>query len=92
MAELGAELVIDPDQRTHGWAFGEDQGRYLIATRDPDGVEAAANAANVPCQNIAKTISARELKLGDDDIISVSDLRSIHEGWLPDLMNQNKGE
>jgi hypothetical protein len=32
------------------------------------------------------------LKLGDDDIISVSDLRSIHEGWLPDLMNQNKGE
>ena len=92
MAELGAELVIDPDQRTHGWAFGEDQGRYLIATRDPDGVEAAANAANVPFQKIAKTISARELKLGDDDIISVSDLRSIHEGWLPDLMNQNKGE
>jgi hypothetical protein len=31
------------------------------------------------------------LKLGNDDIISVTDLRSIHEGWLPNVMSQKKG-
>ena len=87
----GAELIGSDHQRSHGWAFGEDQGRYLIVTHDPDAVEAAAQAEHIPLQKIATTISAKELKLGNDDIISVTDLRSIHEGWLPNVMSQKKG-
>ena len=87
----GAELIIPQDQRSHGWAFGEDQGRYLIVTHDPDAVVAAAKAENIPLQKMAATISSKELKLGPDDIISVKDLRSIHESWLPDMMSQKKG-
>ncbi len=87
----GAELIIPQDQRSHGWAFGEDQGRYLIVTHDPDAVVAAAKAENIPLQKMATTISSKELKLGPDDIISVKDLRSIHESWLPDMMSQKKG-
>ena len=60
-------------------------------SRQAYAVEAAAQAEHIPLQKIATTISAKELKLGNDDIISVTDLRSIHEGWLPNVMSQKKG-
>jgi phosphoribosylformylglycinamidine synthase len=64
--------------------FGEDQGRILVTTDDPDAVIARATAANIFAAPIGKT--------GGDmiDVASVSvplaDLRAAHEGFFPKLM------
>jgi phosphoribosylformylglycinamidine synthase len=84
--QTGADITLSPDQLTHGWAFGEDQGRYLVATSDPSALEAAAAQYGVEIQKIAVTNDRQELKLGDGDIISNTELRGVFEHWLPALM------
>jgi len=68
------------------WAFGEDQGRYVLATADPDAVLATAGAAGVAAATIGQS-GGDALTLGDDDTISLQELRAAHEAWLPDYMN-----
>ncbi len=84
-ADIGAEIDIAPDIPTHGWAFGEDQGRYVITTTAPGTVTAAARAAGVPLQAIGTTAAAT-LTLPSARPISVAKLRAAHEGWLPGYM------
>jgi len=68
------------------WAFGEDQGRYVLATPEPEAVLAAAGAAGVPAAAIGQS-GGDALTLGEDDTISLEELRAAHEVWLPDYMN-----
>jgi phosphoribosylformylglycinamidine synthase subunit PurL len=69
--------------------FGEDQGRYLIETAAPDAVLAGAKNAGICAQRIG-VISARgpepTLTLPDGSAISVAELTSINEAWLPAYM------
>jgi len=64
--------------------FGEDQGRILVTTDDPDAVIARATAANIFAAPIGKT--------GGDTIevanvsVPLADLRAAHEGFFPKLM------
>ena len=83
---IGVNLTLEADQMTHGWAFGEDQGRYLVASTDPTALEAAAARYDVNIQKIAMTSDDRQLKLGSNDIISIDELNSVYENWLPELM------
>jgi phosphoribosylformylglycinamidine synthase len=83
--ELGAEITL-PKEAGHGWAFGEDQGRYIITCADASAFTEAANTANVAVQNIGVVISSEELKLSSGDIISVEEMRRAYEDWLPALM------
>lgn len=83
---IGVNLTLEADQMTHGWAFGEDQGRYLVASTDPTALEAAAARYDVNIQKIAMTSDDRQLKLGSNDIISIEELNSVYENWLPELM------
>ena len=80
----GAALDLPADDP--GMLFGEDQARYLVATKDPKRLLAAAKAAKVPARIVGRTQAAGELTLGGTVRISLATLRSAHEGWLPAYM------
>ena len=71
---------------SHGWAFGEDQGRYIVETHDADGLISAAKAAGIDGQKIGRSISARELKSDDGMLISLEELQTAYENGLPAIM------
>ena len=88
--EVGAEITPpgnggEAATPLHGWLFGEDQGRYLLATGDPDAVLANARAAGVPARRIG-TSGGMSLKIAGVGAISIDRLRAAHEGWLPAYM------
>ncbi|MFQ5955485.1 MAG: AIR synthase related protein, partial [Kiloniellales bacterium] len=88
--DMGATITPPADgprdpAALNAWLFGEDQGRYLIATAEPDPVLAAAGAAGVAARPIGVT-GARSLKLAGLGAISLRRLRKAHEGWLPAYM------
>jgi phosphoribosylformylglycinamidine synthase len=86
-ANIGAEIA--PPQSLpcpfHAWLFGEDQGRYLIATGHPDDVLARAKETGVPAVVIGRT-GGSALTLAGSGTISLAELRNAHEGWLPSYM------
>ncbi|MDP6390452.1 MAG: phosphoribosylformylglycinamidine synthase subunit PurL, partial [Alphaproteobacteria bacterium] len=43
--DIGAEFEPPKGTTLHAWLFGEDQGRYIVATGDPDRVLKAAEGA-----------------------------------------------
>jgi phosphoribosylformylglycinamidine synthase II len=81
-------VVLDATSRAHAhiFLFGEDQGRYLIATREPERITALALAAHI---NVADVGEARGQDFASKDLFSIplDALRAAHEGWLPALMN-----
>ena len=70
----------------HAWLFGEDQARYLLASRDAKTVLARAAKAGVPAIVIGRTGSER-LTVGTSLSISVSELKNAHEDWMPNFMS-----
>jgi phosphoribosylformylglycinamidine synthase len=66
--------------------YGEDQGRYVLATTDSAGVLARAQAAGVPARLLGSTGGAM-LTLPDGDTISLPELRRLHEAFLPAWMD-----
>ena len=84
---IGAQLTLPDGGNRHGWAFGEDQARYIVATSDAGGLLAAANAAGVPAAAIGSTRDAGELQFGDEDAISLEDLSNLVEATIPALMS-----
>ncbi len=80
---MGASIAAPADgPPAHAWLFGEDQGRYVLTTAEPEAMLAAAREAGVPAIPIGTTGGAA-LTLDDTNLISVSDLRDAHEEWLP---------
>ncbi len=71
----------------HGFWFGEDQARYLLATPsgEAERILAEAKAAGVPAVVIGTT-GGDALTLGAETPISLQTLRTAHENWLPDYM------
>ena len=85
-AGIGAMLDAPPATTpAHGFWFGEDQGRYVLAVADAAPVLDAAAAAGVPAMRLGRT-GGGDLVLADGSAISVAGLRSIHESTLPALM------
>ena len=70
----------------HGWLFGEDQGRYVVAGPDAKAVLEKAEAAGVPASRIGKT-GGQRLTIDAGYHISLTDLRESHEGWMPVYMS-----
>jgi phosphoribosylformylglycinamidine synthase len=83
---LGAAIDILPEgiARDAAW-FGEDQGRYLLETADPETVLAAARAAGVPVQRIG-TVEGAALSGPGLAAIPVAELRRVNRAWLPSYM------
>jgi phosphoribosylformylglycinamidine synthase len=85
---VGVEIELPDGAKPapHAWLFGEDQGRYLLTTPDPDTAVAAAAAAGVPVFRLGVT-GGDALNIGGLTTISVAELRAAHEAWFPNLMN-----
>ena len=71
--------------------FGEDQGRYVVTTSDPDAVREAANAAKLFAVPIGTTggdaLTFDLVGRGGEQSVSLAELRAAHEGFFPALMS-----
>jgi phosphoribosylformylglycinamidine synthase len=83
--EIGAVLSFPDDIPAHAFAFGEDQGRYILTTAHPDAILTAAEKAGVPAIVIGE-VAGEDLTIGEDDTIPLDELVAINESWLPDYM------
>jgi phosphoribosylformylglycinamidine synthase len=88
---VGCAIEASPGGPLHAYLFGEDQGRYVVATTDPVAVLAAARAAGVPAAVMGRTMpgdasGAATLTLNGAPLISLAELREVHESWLPTFM------
>ena len=82
---VGVQLNATSHQHAHGYLFGEDQGRYLIAVTDAEPVLAAARAAGVHASP-AGAAGGQAFGSGDLFQIPLAELRTVNEGWLPAYM------
>jgi phosphoribosylformylglycinamidine synthase II len=84
-SNVGIALTATSEHNATPYLCGEDQGRYLVATGNPDAVIAAAKAngvhANVCGEAYGDVFSSREL-FG----IPLAELRAANEGWMPGFM------
>ena len=85
---IGATLTDAPQGLAlHGWLFGEDQARYLVAVEDGAAIVARADAAGVPASVIGQT-GGDALTVAQAHTISIDELRRSHEEWLPSFMSR----
>ena len=88
---VGMTMTVVPQIPNPGAIlFGEDQGRYVVTTRDPDQVRAIANAAKLFAVEIGITggdaLVFDLIDRGGRQSVSLADLRAAHEGFFPNLM------
>ena len=82
----GASLLPAPGDLTeHGYWFGEDQARYVVAARDSARLLGMANAAGIPARLIGRA-DGTGLTLPDGATISQSVLREAHERFFATWM------
>jgi phosphoribosylformylglycinamidine synthase II len=82
---VGATIdALGPSTPPHGWLFGEDQARYLLACTPEraDAIVQECAALGVPCRRIGVT-GGDALTLPGENPIPLSVLKSAHEDWLP---------
>jgi phosphoribosylformylglycinamidine synthase len=84
---IGAEIGAPEGVPLHGFLFGEDQGRYVLAVdadHAPD-ILYEAGALGIPAALIG-AVGGSSLIWPDGTSISVAELKAAHEAWLPDYM------
>jgi phosphoribosylformylglycinamidine synthase len=83
----GFRYAPAPALPSHAAAFGEDQGRYLVAVSEvnAENVIRQAKSAGVPAR-VAAYIQGDEIVISGEDKLSLSILRKVHEEWLPKYM------
>jgi len=81
----GARLAIP--EPVHVMLFSEDQARYVLATRTPDALLAAAVKAGAGIAPLGHAGGDR-LTVPGRFGVSLADLRRVHEGWLPAFMSR----
>ncbi len=82
---IGVETGLPNVPNPAAILFGEDQGRALVATSDPESVIAQASAANLFSARIGTT--GGDTVSGPGFSVSLTDLRRAHEGFFPALMD-----
>ncbi len=83
---VGVELRATSTLHAHGYLFGEDQGRYLLATPDPQSVLERAHQAGVRASD-AGHVGGEAFTSASLFAIALADLRQAHEGWMPNFMD-----
>ena len=83
---VGAALSHPDGDTVLAWAFGEDQARYIAQVDDAEAFAALlAEQAIDGCQ-IGTTSAHQTLTVGQNVTISIEELRTRHEGKLPQMM------
>ncbi|MFT5538734.1 MAG: phosphoribosylformylglycinamidine synthase II [Alphaproteobacteria bacterium] len=91
-SNIGAILSIpEGAPALHAWAFGEDQGCYVLTTPNSAALIARAHKIGLKAGLIGRTGGA-ELTLPGTSTISLTRLRTAHEGWFPTYMGDGDGE
>jgi phosphoribosylformylglycinamidine synthase II len=74
----------------HAFFFGEDQARYVLEVYPArlDAMVNAARSAGIPLSVIGKT-GGQALTIGSEPPISLEELQTIHESWLPQYMGSS---
>jgi phosphoribosylformylglycinamidine synthase II len=90
--KTGATLTATPPAgiAPHAWYFGEDQGRYIIATSDAPTLLAAANSAGVKAIPLGQS-GGGGLTLSEGTTISVADLARENARFFPEWMDAPHG-
>ncbi len=70
---------------TAGFWFGEDQARYVLATKSPEALQNKAKTAGVPLTKLGST-GGKALALDGSGTLDLAELRAAHESFLPALM------
>ena len=76
-------IAVEADGDAGFW-FGEDQGRYVVATKQPGAIEKAAKAAGVPMTKVGSSAGKALAIMGAT--VDLAALRAKHENWLPNYM------
>ena len=83
----GVRLSAGPrDVPGHGYWFGEDQSRYILAVTESAGFIRAAEAAGIAAVRIGTT-GGQDLTLPDGGTISIIELTEAHERFFPAFMD-----
>ncbi len=85
LSDIGVTLDATSAAHAHPFLFGEDQGRYLIATSQPEAVIASAIEAGLNAALVGRVggeVFASTGLFG----IPLRELRAAHEGWMPAFM------
>ncbi len=77
---MSANVGVSVTDGDTGWFFGEDQARYLLATKAGDDLVTAAKAAGVPVQIVGK-FGGDSVAMGSTTKV-LSDFIEIHAGAL----------
>ncbi|HEY8874583.1 MAG TPA: AIR synthase-related protein [Stellaceae bacterium] len=83
---------VGADLSRQAWLFGEDQGRYLLETSDPDALLREAASRGIPAQRIGRVAEeggGAALTLPGGGAISIAELKAANEAWLPGYMAQS---
>jgi phosphoribosylformylglycinamidine synthase II len=86
-AGVGAEITNTAQPTSLArtpWYFGEDQGRYLVTTKNSDAVHRALNPMNAR-RYMVGVVGGDAISAGDWNV-TLADLRAAHEGFFPKLM------
>jgi phosphoribosylformylglycinamidine synthase len=91
---IGLEMtVVEEIPNPGAILFGEDQGRFIVTTNDPDAVRAAANAAQLFTVPIGTTggdsLAFDMVGRGGRQSVSLAELRKAHESFFPRLMGED---
>jgi phosphoribosylformylglycinamidine synthase len=83
--DLGAKIdMSNGDIAAHAWLFG-DQARYVVSTSKPETILAMAAEAGVSASTLGTT-GGDKISLSSGESMSVSELKSTNEDWLPSYM------
>ena len=82
----GADITVESGviPLSH-YCFGEDQGRYLVATRDKIKITEMAKRFGIELTYLGKS-GGNTLTVNKRASISLNSLRDAHEGWFPEYM------
>lgn len=84
---IGAQIRLPVGLPAHAYAFGEDQGRYVLAVDadKKDAVMLLLNDADLPFDDLGTTIA--DMLIVEDALrVPVEHLRDVNESWLPEYM------
>ena len=77
-------MIVDAEGDAGFW-FGEDQGRYVVATKKPEHLEQSAKNAGLSFSKLGVT-GGKALSIKAGGTHDLATLRARHESWLPEYM------
>lgn len=83
---IGVEISVTGD---HAFWFGEDQARYVIATKMPELIIENAEKSGISATTLGVS-KGKSLNFAADGTILISELSNINEKWLPAFMAGKK--